>query len=74
MKVCDICKNPSKYETYVTTSPKGGGESIDLCGRCYELLYEKENMLKFAAYQQTIEEVTGQPVKKTLAQRLKFWE
>ena len=71
MKVCDICKNPSLYTTTVPTNQNGGVQQADLCGRCYELFYKKQNQHKFLAYQETVEEVTNKPVKKTWLQRLK---
>ena len=72
MNVCDICKNPSMYHTTVSTNPDGGIRWVDLCGRCYQLLYKKENQHKFLAYQETVEEVTNKPAKKTLMQRLRL--
>lgn len=62
MKVCDICKNPSAYEHYVYLNSEGYGRKADLCGRCYNLLYEKEKLHKFLAYKETVEEVTNEPV------------
>lgn len=68
MKVCDICKNPSSYRTYVTTSPIGDGRTMDLCGKCYKSLREKEYRHRYLAYQEVVEETTGQK-----AQEKKTW-
>ena len=73
MNVCDICKNPSSFQTTVPTNPNGGVQQADLCAKCYNLFYKKKNMLNFVAYQQTVEEVTNKPAEKTLMQKLKFW-
>lgn len=80
MKVCDICKNISKYERRVTINPDlhSLGKQLDLCERCFKLLNEKENQHKFLAYKETVEEVTNgvvttnEPTKKTWSQRLKW--
>lgn len=65
MKVCDICKNPSAYSTYVTTSPIGDGRTMDLCGWCYKKLQSKEYEHRYFAYKEVVEEVTGNKPKKT---------
>lgn len=72
MKVCDICKGPSAYETYAHTKVNELGQNVDLCGRCYKLYKKKLDLHKFLAYQETIEEITNKPAKKTWAQRLKL--
>lgn len=74
MKVCDICKNPSYYNTSMVTNPNGTSQSADLCPLCYKLFKEKEDKHRFLAYQETVEERTNKQVKKTLLQRLKFKE
>ena len=74
MKVCDICKNPSYYNTSLVTNPNGETKSMDLCPKCYNLFCDKENKHRFLAYQETVEERTNKPAKKTLLQRLKFKE
>ena len=71
MKVCDICKKPSLYTTTAPTNQNGGVKQVDLCGRCYELFYKKQNQHKFLAYQETVEEVTGESTRETWLQRLK---
>lgn len=71
MNICDICKNPSAFNTWVVIKPNGESRKVDLCGRCYNLLHEKENQHKFLAYQETVEEVTNKPAKKTWLQRLR---
>lgn len=72
MNVCDICKNPSAFEKYVYNKPTGYGKKMDLCGRCYKMLEEKENVHRFLAYQEVISEVTQQPAKQTWRERLGF--
>lgn len=59
MKVCDICKSPSSYNVYVVTSQFGDGRTMDLCGKCYKKLNEKERRHRYLAYQEVVEEVTG---------------
>lgn len=73
MNVCDICKKPSKYEHYVTVDPNGKTQKVDLCGRCYTVFCEKKNYYNYKAYEQAVIEIIGEPVKKPLRQRLKFW-
>lgn len=65
MKVCDICKSPSSYNTYVITSPMGDGRKMDLCGKCYMKLQDKEYKHRYLAYQEVVEEVTGNKPNKT---------
>lgn len=70
MNVCDICKNPSAFKKYVYNKPNGYGKQMDLCGRCYKMLEEKENAHFFLAYQEVVNEVTQQPPKQTWLERL----
>ena len=72
MKVCDICKNPSSHRKYVTIKENGDSKELDLCGRCYRMLYDKEKEHCFLAYQEVVSEVTQQLPKQTWLERLGF--
>lgn len=75
MNVCDICKKPSMYQTWVITSENGATRQMDLCGRCHKLLCDKQNQHSFLAYKETVEEVTDKTTedKTWLKKYLGFW-
>lgn len=73
MKICDICKtNQSSYGTTVIANKFGEIQNIDTCSKCYKLLSQKEYKYRYLAYQETINEVTGQQDAIKWFQRFKF--
>ena len=65
MRICDICKNQGvHYETYATINEGGNDYKLELCGSCYTELQHKRRHHEYLAYKETVEEVTGEKIKK----------
>ena len=71
MTVCDVCKNNSAaYERWVTVDANGHEKKLDMCGKCYTALREKEKEHAFLAYKEVVNVSPSEPVKLTWLERL----
>lgn len=65
MTICDICKKQGvHYEDYATINEDGGTTNLELCRSCYMKFKQNKNHHGYLAYKETIEEVTGETLKK----------
>ena len=65
MRICDICKKDGvKYRTTATVKDDGTVKELELCGRCYMELNERERNHRYAAYQETVKAMNGEIPRK----------
>ena len=65
MRVCDICKrNEASCQPKVPVNIKGDWKIIDACDDCYLKWSKKAKECTYLAYEEIVEEVTGNPLKK----------